>query len=664
MTGRQADAGYRARADRLIERFFGPGNPVWPDRNPESPVGRRLLPYLQVLHEASDVPIILPRQDPETRQWVAYVIPMDERHAATVGDLLQAFIGTSFARFSGLPARLNTDDPIDQAVLEFAGHSLIFIIASPRDTEKRMWEAVRLLQQAIRARPQRSWHAPTPVGRLLSQFDIAMAAGDNSASAAILEQLSATGGLSATNVAHLRIKRLARLGRNSELLRLAELPDVATTRPPAPVRDAILAAVFTTALAEPLASGGLDLARARLIEAGTLVPALMDGELQDLSAEALTVLALAALVVNSTPITDLLRAHPDVLTAVERLAPGLAAEYRNTTPAPLGNDPGPDTSDAASATPSRPTSWLQVAEAVIADVDVREMIDDELWRQWPPAAEVDDQLASLLSQIDDAAADRVWALVGPFVDSDRYGQPATKSATELLTNALTHNRFGPGDLAGIVALTEIVLRSAPDALTYARLLDDLTAEAPRWVGPDRATVVLDLLDLIARSACPDPNARLQVGYRLLRPLSDHSSRLDPELAAFAAQLSAEITVELPWPQPTAAEATDAWSAVEAQDLLLYSLDEKVLARVATALNTMAPQVNVIISNDHVGSRQLKQWARRADVVVMATRCATHAATGFIRSNCSPSTVVREADGSGSASLLRAATAALGRRGED
>lgn len=660
MTARR-DTDYAARADRLIETFFGPGNPVWPDRDKESPRGRRLIPYLQVLYEASDIPIVLPRQDPETRQWAAYVIPLDERHAATIGELLQAFIGTSFARFHGLPARLNPNDPVDQAVLTFAGHSAVYVIASPRSAEKQMWHAVKLLQQALRARPRRSWHAPTPVGRLLSQFDIAMAAGDNTASASILDQLSATGGLSAPNVAHLRIKRLSRLGRNSELLRLPELPDVAITRPPTPVRDAILTAVFVTVLAEPLASGDLERARFRLIEAGTLVPALMDGPLTELSTEALTVLALAALVLDSTTISDLLHERPEVLSAVEQLAPDLAAVYRAAgADAPQHVEAVATDEDAASADVS-PNSWLELTQAVAAQANVTEVLQDERWRHWPHPAETDNQIAALLGHLDDDAADRIWALVGAFIDADRYLRPAANSAREFLINALTHDRFSPGDLAGITALTEIVLRAAPDALTYAQLLDDITDEAPRWAGPDRAPVVLDLVDLVARTACPDSEARLRVGYRLLRPLSDHHTRLDPEQVAFAAQLSAEIGVDLPWPKLVKEAAAEVWANVAAQNLLLYSLDERVLDRVTTTLAAVAPQVSVVTSHDHVGSRQLKQWVRRADVVIMATRCATHAATGFIRANCAPNTLVHEADGSGSASLLRAATAALTRQ---
>ncbi|BEL10791.1 hypothetical protein Q0Z83_089820 [Actinoplanes sichuanensis] len=651
---------YRSKVELLIDEFFGAGNPVWRDRDPNSERGRRLTPYLQVLREGNEVPIVLPRQNPQTRQWVAYVVPRDQRHAAAVSDLIQAFVGPSHARFNGLPAALSADDPIEKAVLDFAGHSLIFVVASPRVTERRMWDALRLMQQAVTARPRRSWHAPVPIGRLLAQFDVALAAGANATSAAILEQLAASGGINASNLCHLRIKRLARLGRTGELLRLPDLADVALTHPPTPVRDAILSAVFTMALADPLAAGDLQLARARLIEVGALVPALIDGPLADLSPQALTALALAAWVADTAPLTELLRRDPRFLAAVEDLAPDLAAEYRTSPRAGLVADPSPATDLPPS--PPIPGSWLQLIAAIAAEQDVRTVLEEEAWRAWAPAAEADGEIAAALAHLDDDMVNRAWAFLGAFVESDRYLHPAARTAREFLTNALTHDHFSPGDLAGIVALTEIILRASPDASTYRQLLDDLGSEVSRWAGPDRATTVLDLADLIARTPCPDGEARLRLAFLLLRPLADHPTRLDTDQLAFAARLGAELEVTLPWPPDTHETAAGLGPLdVPAQELLLYSLDERVLDRVVAELAIQAPQVTVTMSHDHVGSRQLKQWARRADVVVMATRCATHAATGFIRANCRPETIVREADGSGSASLLRAATVAITRR---
>ena len=66
------------------------------------------------------------------------------------------------------------------------------------------------------------------------------------------------------------------------------------SRPPTPIRDAILAAIYGTALAAPLEAGNLQLARQNLISAGTLVPPLLNGGLAGLSGEALAVAALTA----------------------------------------------------------------------------------------------------------------------------------------------------------------------------------------------------------------------------------------------------------------------------------------------------------------------------------------------------------------------------------
>jgi hypothetical protein len=77
-----------------------------------------------------------------------------------------------------------------------------------------------------------------------------------------------------------------------------------------------------------------------------------------------------------------------------------------------------------------------------------------------------------------------------------------------------------------------------------------------------------------------------------------------------------------------------------------------------ALTSFAPKLMITLSSEKVGGPRLGQHARAADFVVLATRRATHAATGFIQANVNDTAVVTEADGSGSASLLRAAVPCL------
>ena len=340
------------RIDAFVWTFFGDGNAVWPDRNPTSDVGRKLMPFLQVLRDNSDVPVVLPRRRPsQNDRLIAYVIAMNHAHAMAVAELLTAFIGPSYTHFDGRPARLDLDDPIDRAVVAFAGPGTTFTLHSPLPQhEGAVWAALRLMQQAVARRPTRAWHVPKPVGRLLAEFEVALAAAEHSASARVLEQLAVCGGLTGPNLAHLRIKRLARLGRDHELLRLPDLADVVAVGPPTPVKDAVLTAIYNSALAGPLAGDDLPTARASLIDCGRLVPALMRSDLTGLGAQALTVVALAASIREDARVLHRLRTHPSALAQIEVLAPSLVRELA------LGHLPPPGGVVAARPpTPSGPT---------------------------------------------------------------------------------------------------------------------------------------------------------------------------------------------------------------------------------------------------------------------------------------------------------------------
>ncbi len=638
------------------DAFFSRGNLIRADCDPDSPEGRYLQPLLQVLYEVTDVPVVLPRRRPEqSGRLLAYVIALNPAHATTVSELLTAFVGPSYSYFDGRTARLEPNDPVDRAVLDFVGVGSTFVLSSPiPDKNGAVWGALRLLQETMRRRPVRPWQVPKPVGRLLAEFEAALAAGDHSASAQTFEQLRSSGGMTALNVANLRIKRLARLGRDHDLLDLPDLPDVVTAVPPVPVTDAILTALYTTTVAEPLTAGDLPTARRRLIEQGSVVPALMRQPVDGLGACALTVLATAAWVRNDADLAQQLVGDPGWRREIEQNAPTLVEALLA-----LQEPAGTDTAQPAHTPAAVATSWPELIAAVAnGDERVRNALDNEHWRDWSAPAADDATLAAALRRLDDTGAERAWSIIGAFLDADGYQQPAAQSAAELIQNALAHSRFGPADLAALVALTEITLRAGPGQAAYGELLDDLRSECNRWVGPERATVALDLADLLVRSACPDAEARLRLAVALLKPLHAHLGRLDADQRAFAAQLSDEMRTGLDWPRP----AEDTSPAVEfthaTQRVLLYSLDVGALTRAATALGALAPKARIRVSDERVGSPQLRQHARNADLIVLATRCATHAAIGFIRTSATAAATITEADGSGSASLLRAAVAGL------
>lgn len=670
--------------EQFIEGFFGEGNIAWPGRLPDSPQGQRMLPYLAVLRERdnTEVPVVLPRRKELGAELTAYVIARDPAHAVVVADLLTAFVGPNYSDFDGLPSRLDPADPVERTVLDFVvDESLTFKVTSPtRQAQGRAWQALDLMQETVRQRPARLWKVRRPPGQLLGEFEAALAAGDDSTSANLVEQLSSTGGLSAANILNLRIKRLSRLGCDAELLRLAGLADVAATFPPVPIRDAILAAVYGARIALPLDAGNLAEARAALFGEGQLIRALISGDgtdvanLEGFGGEAL---AVATLLAEMTGDADLLAAilhdsHRRQLVA--SAAPLLAETLTPTVPSPGTGGPT-STAPAESApvetapgTPRQviPESWPELLAVLSAgSADFASILASQDWLEWDPPGDEDQAIADALASLGEREADRAWLLAGPIVSADGYDRerPAAATARQLIEIALLNGRFNPGDLSGVVALADIVLRSAPAAADYAMLLEDLGEQTNRWVGPERATIALDLADLLVRAAPADREARLRLAQGLLRPLRERIGRLDPDHARFARQLSAELDTGLHWPEP-AHEGTPDQEVrpIAPAKILLYSLDEAVLSRVAEALRLEVPGVDVRLSHLKAGSRTLRDQVRSSEVIVMAVRCAQHAATGFIRMHAPAQAIVTEATGSGSASLYQAAMAALRSRG--
>lgn len=659
--------GSASPVENFIKGFFGLGNVAWPDQDPGSSAGRGLRLQVDIVwaRDATEVPVVLPRRRESDGDVTVYVIARDRARAVVIADLIAAFVGPTYSSFDGLPAQLDPADSVDRAVLEFVGDGLTFKVTSPRMTERAAWKALLLLQDTVRQRPVRAWHVRKPVGRLLGEFEAALAAGDNFASGDLLDQITAAGGLSPANLTNLKVKRLARLGRDAELLRLPGLADVVLTQPPTPIRDAILAAIYSTTIAAALEAGDLKLAVQRLEDARAFVlPLLEDGQggLVGLSGEALAVVGLTANIRDDKRLLAAVMLDPHHRTQLANVSMFLADALTTIASANAAQFSSEALESPLEAEPATPGSWLELVRVLSTDnTDVASVLASHNWEEWNPPDVEDEAIADILADLGNEVADRAWLLAGPIVDADGYRRPAARTARQLIEIALLNDRFSPGDLAGIVALVEIFLRSGPNAGAYAALLDDLEGESNRWAGPDRATVVLDLVDALVRAACPDQDARLRLALALLRPLRGQYARLEPEQARFAQQLSAELQVGLEWPACDDTSQEGTLPLIPAMQILLYSLDEGVLERTKSILAEMAPNADIRLSHDKVGSVSLKQHARGAEIIVMATRCAKHAATGFIRQHAPSTSAIAEADGSGSASLLRAAIAAIRRR---
>ncbi|WP_328376859.1 protein DpdD [Streptomyces sp. NBC_00440] len=663
----------REALEGFLHRFFGPGNGVWPGLDPDYRYKDRTLPFVEAIRRGDDAPVVLPRVYTDRDRFVVYVIAREPGERAKTAELIRAFAGPTYIAYDeqvGIqPAWLDPDDPIEQAIRDFAGDRTTFRLETGRTLEHRrnLAGALELMQRTEARRPPRMWRVAKPIGRLLAEFDASLSAGAEAASSVVFDHLAAAGGVTAANLASLRIKRLDRLGRSEAILQLPELPDAIRQDPPLPVKEAILNAVFA-ALEEPLAVGDLSAARARLEEQGRFVPALLDADARKLGTQAVTVLLMAATVLEDLPA---LRRLVDAVQSGARIGelPSLiwedaqrflaesddAAEPR-VVAEPVPQIAGSDASEAFATIDSWPTFLAAVAAG---SSEGQSAVEERSWTAWSPPAAHDAALAGFLDGLENQAAEEAWRAVGAFIDAVGYAAPAGLTAHAFIRNAVAFDRFGPGDLAVLQALAEIALRAGPSAETYAELLDEIGAYRSRWVSPERASIALDFVDRLFLVACPDAEARSKLAYDLLEPLWRHQGRLNEADLAFAKRLSRELGVDFPWQDRAGSDSERELSLSDLPPMrvLLYSLDEAVLVRCAEEIKQFAPAVDAAMASDHVGSAQLRQKARSADLVVIATRCAKHAATGFITQH-TRTKYIHYADGSGSASMLRAAVNGL------
>lgn len=664
VTSRDDAKHHDGRTEEFLGNFFGAGNDAGQYRE-------IIEPFIQALRRQDDSLLVLPRYIRHVDQFKVYVVPADAAQVIPVADLIEAFAGPTYcASGSAYPAQLNPGDPVEAALANFTGQNEAFVIEAGQKPANRVQlrTALSLMQNVVASRPTRLWHVPKPLGRLLAEFDAALAAGGEAASKAALDQLTAQGGITATNLAHLRIKRLDRLGRSDELIAMPGLANVLIQDPPLPVKEAILNAIYSTALDEPLGRGDVASACESLRDAEHPMPLPSSDGIDLYGDQAASVLLtaavgrrdIAALRRMATSLSDSER--PGIPQALRQEALGLLEEPTQPSPVHVVTVPTLQPSAEVSlvaAAPPVPATWPALLDATSAGRQGAEAaLLDESWRDWPSPAETDEENAHILDTLDDAAWTRIWRLAGTIIDAVGYDKPAPLTSRAFITYALAFDQLGPGDLVALQALTEICTRASPSAPIYRELLDELRDSCPQWVSPETALAALDFADRLVLAACPDESARMNLALALLEPLHRRQGRLEGSDLTFASQLSQELDIPLEWHVPAdQSEEGMPFGAIPEMTVLLYSLDQAVLDRTAAKLKAIAPALKVAISHDKVATDSLKQKARTADVVTLATRCAKHAATGFITENAR-SGVITYADGSGSASLLRAAVSGL------
>ncbi|MBP2210851.1 hypothetical protein JOJ87_001195 [Rhodococcus ruber] len=497
---------------------------------------------------------------------------------------------------------------------------------------------------------------------MLREFELALVNGSAETSATLLSEIEAFGGISHENVAYLQIRRLVRLGQDRTVLEHGALPTIVYSDPPSMVREAILGSWARVSLQLPLtnanATDAIDAIRNAQPDIAMLVD---DGLAKTSDRDVATVGVLVAVARGDSALARVLaasaRIDPAVLSA---LLPDAALSSPTEGTAAIETECDATAAHVDIVTPSTQLeidrqslgvdSWLAWVRGLETTPSPEPAF--EYSQNWAPAWVVDAELADAVDDLPQIATDGLLSGVAAFLESDDLNHPAMNTAAALLRHYMVAERFSPNDLGAICALLEIFLRGSPSKDTYSDMLSDLRSYAPQWVAASAAPRVLDIADVVASGPNTDPEERKTFVAALIAPLHHLRHRLSPALRRLASLIANDVGLRLAWTDEKSKVVEESGSPTQRIHILLYSLDTGCLARVRKAADLQWPSGRVHVSSDKVGNSALRQHARNAELIVIATRRAAHAATGFITENAGKG-LIRYADGSGSASMMRA-----------
>lgn len=173
--------------------------------------------------------------------------------------------------------------------------------------------------------------------------------------------------------------------------------------------------------------------------------------------------------------------------------------------------------------------------------------------------------------------------------------------------------------------------------------------------------MLDFINILIIQPCLEDKIRSQLLFAVATTLRHYANRIDEIQWRLFSGLVQDLNLEASFPDFPPDQETTGENDYEAEisplqklknkSILIYTLTEPVAQRAKAMLESACTEIKVHLSHAKGGNEQLKTWILNADLVVMVTASAKHAATYFIEDHCSEDKLLR-VNTKGSASLMR------------
>lgn len=322
---------------------------------------------------------------------------------------------------------------------------------------------------------------------------------------------------------------------------------------------------------------------------------------------------------------------------------------------------------ASHAAPAPTSSWLTWFER---------LRDDKAWpgavsraakgaAEWGMAAVLEngDTISAIVAVTEQTLAE--WAgealrqalpyVLEAFLDDppDARLSPVFSSLFELLA---TDDALSLSSLSALLRLGHARLSTTPSE--YRATIDVVTTALERANTPSAVRLIADALEMLIVTPCASNSERTAAATRLTALAARWWPRVDAVDGALVRELATELGVGEFLPaeaeaRPEHEDGETEWDALAGLQIAMYSLNEGALERAVVALERACPKVRLKKFREFGSTDSMKEAARTADLFVIATKAAKHAATDAITHNRPPNKATEFAAGRGSSSLLDA-----------
>jgi hypothetical protein len=220
----------------------------------------------------------------------------------------------------------------------------------------------------------------------------------------------------------------------------------------------------------------------------------------------------------------------------------------------------------------------------------------------------------------------------------------------------TDEQMSLPQVAALLAIVDVRLQLGVSKSEYGDAIRQLALAIRAVNSPAIAEVALNAIEVLVNSMCPSESDRQAFAAEVASVFQRWHRRISQDQMMLLRLIGEEVGVPLELESRASEQVVGGqseWATLRGLRVAFYSLQESALRRAATVLTSLCPAVRVDTHQAHVGSQALKAASRNADIFVIATAAAKHAATTFIEANRPKHLTTLYARGQGGSSLLAA-----------